>query len=302
MKFGQTPRKAWHSTQELGGAFNGLNRTLNRLMVLDHVWARLTGVRGQFWRLQGVKGGTLYVKALLAGCHADNLYDYILNLCCALIIGTIILIHIGSNLGSSITAGIGMPFVSEGSAVNIMLAALTAVHVARKLQKQLHNRGKTRHQVSVLRDQPLDNGFDLRIGRAQVLRLAQRQVLEGQIVLHIEIAVHLLKADFEHMHRSAPGADVVGVERIGRNDKQLLPLQGEPLVVNHNFTTQIFTQQQLDRVGIVQRHDVLHLKLLDADGIGHLRRKEKALLEPIGQAVSIVDTLHSCIFPHRFLL
>ena len=85
--------------------------------------------------------GTLYVKALLAGCHADNLYDYILNLCCALIIGTIILIHIGSNLGSSITAGIGMPFVSEGSAVNIMLAALTAVHCG------IYERGR-RHALS----------------------------------------------------------------------------------------------------------------------------------------------------------
>ena len=83
----------------------------------------------------------LYVKALLAGCHADNLYDYILNLCCALIIGTIILIHIGSNLGSSITAGIGMPFVSEGSAVNIMLAALTAVHCG------IYERGR-RHALS----------------------------------------------------------------------------------------------------------------------------------------------------------
>lgn len=83
----------------------------------------------------------LYVKALMAGCHADNLYDYILNLCCALIIGTIILIHIGSNLGSSITAGVGMPFVSEGSAVNIMLAALTAVHCG------IYERGR-RHALS----------------------------------------------------------------------------------------------------------------------------------------------------------
>ncbi len=85
--------------------------------------------------------GILYVKALLAGCPADSLYDYILNLCCALIIGSIILIHIGSNLGSSITAGIGMPFVSEGSAVNIMLAALTAVHCG------IYERGR-RHALS----------------------------------------------------------------------------------------------------------------------------------------------------------
>ncbi len=66
MKFGQTPRKAWHSTRELGHMFNGLNLTLNRLMVLDHVWTRLTGSRGQFWRLQGVKGGTLYVKVTVS--------------------------------------------------------------------------------------------------------------------------------------------------------------------------------------------------------------------------------------------
>lgn len=85
--------------------------------------------------------GILYVKALLAGCPADSLYDYILNLCCALIIGSIILIHIGSNLGSSITAGVGMPYASEGSAVNIMLAALTAVHCG------IYERGR-RHALS----------------------------------------------------------------------------------------------------------------------------------------------------------
>ena len=85
--------------------------------------------------------GILYVKALLAGCHADSLYDYILNLSCALIIGSIILIHIGSNLGSSITAGVGMPYVSEGSTVNIMLAALTAVHCG------IYERGR-RHALS----------------------------------------------------------------------------------------------------------------------------------------------------------
>lgn len=83
----------------------------------------------------------LYVKALMAGCHADNQYDYILNLCCALIIGAIILIHVGSNLGSSITAGIGLPYISEGSAVNAMLAALTAIHCG------IYERGR-RHALS----------------------------------------------------------------------------------------------------------------------------------------------------------
>lgn len=72
--------------------------------------------------------GGLYVKVMMEECFADDMYDYILNLSCALIVGAIVLIHIGSNLGSSITAGIGFPYVSEGSAVNIMLSILTAIH------------------------------------------------------------------------------------------------------------------------------------------------------------------------------
>ena len=72
--------------------------------------------------------GGLYVKVMMEECFADDMYDYILNLSCALIVGAIVLIHIGSNLGSSITAGIGFPYVSEGSAVNIMLLILTAIH------------------------------------------------------------------------------------------------------------------------------------------------------------------------------
>ena len=75
-----------------------------------------------------VSCGGLYVKVMMEECFADNMYDYILNLSCALIVGAIVLIHIGSNLGSSITAGIGFPYVSEGSAVNIMLSILTAIH------------------------------------------------------------------------------------------------------------------------------------------------------------------------------
>lgn len=62
MRFGQTPRKAWHSAQELARPFSALNMRLNNLMVLDHVWTRLTGPKGRFWALQAVKGDTLYVK------------------------------------------------------------------------------------------------------------------------------------------------------------------------------------------------------------------------------------------------
>ena len=74
--------------------------------------------------------GALLVRSMLAGCQTDDMYDYILNLSCALILGSMILIHIGSCLGSIITAGIGFPYVSDGICVNAMVTVLVAIHCA----------------------------------------------------------------------------------------------------------------------------------------------------------------------------
>lgn len=62
MKFGQTPKKAWRSTQELENGYNQLTRRLNRLMILDHVWNQLVGNKTRFWVLKAVKEDTLYVQ------------------------------------------------------------------------------------------------------------------------------------------------------------------------------------------------------------------------------------------------
>lgn len=62
MKFGQSPKKQWRSSQELGSQFNPLSKTLNRLMVLDYVWGQLIGNKSRFWVLQAVKKDTLYVQ------------------------------------------------------------------------------------------------------------------------------------------------------------------------------------------------------------------------------------------------
>lgn len=80
--------------------------------------------------------GLIYIKAMMEDVSAVDLYDYALNLSSALIVGAVMLIHIGSNLGSSITAGVGYPFVSEGSTTNVMFAVLTAIHCA------LYERGR----------------------------------------------------------------------------------------------------------------------------------------------------------------
>lgn len=61
MKFGAKPRKIWNQSAELNGAYNRLNRKLNRLLVLDHVWNKLVGPKERFWKLTAVKADTLYV-------------------------------------------------------------------------------------------------------------------------------------------------------------------------------------------------------------------------------------------------
>lgn len=62
MKFGQPPRKNWHCAQELESGYNKLSKQLNRLMILDHVWKQLVGLKSRFWVLKAVQGDTLYVQ------------------------------------------------------------------------------------------------------------------------------------------------------------------------------------------------------------------------------------------------
>lgn len=62
MKFGQSPKKQWHCSQELQTPSNRLSGVLNRLMVLDYVWGKLVGTKSRFWVLKAVKKDTLYVQ------------------------------------------------------------------------------------------------------------------------------------------------------------------------------------------------------------------------------------------------
>ena len=66
MKLGSKPSKIWKSSADLSKKYNRLNSQLNRLMVLDHVWAQLVGPKGKFWKLSAVKGNILYVSVSLA--------------------------------------------------------------------------------------------------------------------------------------------------------------------------------------------------------------------------------------------
>ncbi len=66
MKFGQNPKKQWRSSAELERNYNPLNRRLNRLMILDHVWTRLVGNKAKFWVLRAVQGDTLFVQVKIS--------------------------------------------------------------------------------------------------------------------------------------------------------------------------------------------------------------------------------------------
>lgn len=111
------------------------------------------------------------------------------------------------------------------------------IHMPGKEQEQLQNQRQAPHQIPVIGHKAPDNVQSPVILRAEVLQLAQLAVMDGQVICHIDVVVHLVKADFEDIHGAAPRADVVGMDGIGRNYKQLLPAQAVMLVVNHNFTT-----------------------------------------------------------------
>ena len=66
MKLGQNPKKLWKSSQELLSGFNPVNKQLNRLMILDHVWKNLVGNKAKFWVLKAVQGGSLFVETKAA--------------------------------------------------------------------------------------------------------------------------------------------------------------------------------------------------------------------------------------------
>ena len=116
----------------LGSVPLGIYPTLNT----DHAMVAILLEYSAVFFLELVLTGWVVFKGMNAAYQATTRYDYLLNFSCALIFGAILLIDLGSILGSSITAGIGYPFVSEGGSVNMMLAVLLGVHAG------VYGRGK----------------------------------------------------------------------------------------------------------------------------------------------------------------
>ena len=168
-----------------------------------------------------------------------------------------------------------------------------------KNAEQLHQKPDTGEQIPVLADELPHHIPDFFIGIALVIQLGERTISQGKQISHLDIPIHLFEIDLDHVHDTFAKAYDVGMNRIGRDHKQLLPLQRETVVVDNDLSRQIIAEQYLNGLGIVQGNDILGLEPLDLDGIGHLGRKKELLLEAIGQPVIVINTLHK--FPY-FLL
>ena len=61
----------WHEPKEIKGSFSKLNKTINRLIILETVWNRYLGNKTKYWVLDSVKDGTVYVKVTVMAARHD---------------------------------------------------------------------------------------------------------------------------------------------------------------------------------------------------------------------------------------
>ena len=104
----------------------GVYGTLNT----DHSYITLINDFSLFIALGITILACVWIWSIMKTTEGARTYDYYLHLSIGLIIGMLFLLHISSNLSSFITAGIPLAFISNASAVNIMLAMLLAAHTA----------------------------------------------------------------------------------------------------------------------------------------------------------------------------
>lgn len=70
MKFGQKPGKIWHESKELKNSFSRMTSQIDKLILLESVWAGVTAGKAKFWELYAVKGSTVFVKVnVMAARH-----------------------------------------------------------------------------------------------------------------------------------------------------------------------------------------------------------------------------------------
>ncbi len=64
-------RKTWSSASDIKTRFNGMARSLDRLMILNTVWNKEAGRMSDHWNIDGVQDGTIFVKTKSAAAAQE---------------------------------------------------------------------------------------------------------------------------------------------------------------------------------------------------------------------------------------
>lgn len=110
-----------------GNSIGDLSRAIYRQLDTDHVTVLLMNDYSVVLAVLVIILMMLFGKWLFKLEPGLCSYDRYLNLTAAIVFTTILVMHVASNLGSFITSGVGMPFISRGS-VNVMYVVLAGIH------------------------------------------------------------------------------------------------------------------------------------------------------------------------------
>lgn len=110
-----------------GNGIGNLSKSYYPTLNTDHVLITLTNDYSFILTLLVIVLAVILVGWMLKVPAGVPVYERYLVLSCGLILAFMVLVNVASTFGSFITAGIGFPWVSDGSSVNIMLTALVAI-------------------------------------------------------------------------------------------------------------------------------------------------------------------------------
>lgn len=110
------------------GTIGDLPRDIYRQLDTDHVTTLLINDYSLILAIFTVVLMMIFCKWLFQLEDGMCDYDRYLSLTVAIVFTTVVVMHVASNLGSFITAGVGMPFISRGTSINAMYALYIGIH------------------------------------------------------------------------------------------------------------------------------------------------------------------------------
>ena len=108
--------------------------------------------------------------------------------------------------------------------------------------------------------------------------------------------------DLEDVHGADARVDVVGVDRVGRDDEELVAPKFKAAVVDDDLSAELVAQQYFDGFRVVEGNDIFRQKLLDTHRIGHFFGEKEVFFEAVGHGIVKIDAFHGSLPPVSFPL